>query len=521
VTGDLQRGVLLDHRYVIVEQLGAGGMGVVYKARHRYTGEDVAVKLLPAAWAGATTEDAVLERFLREPHLQLLARHPNVVRVIDAGMDGDQPYLVTEYIDGEDLQRRLDARGALAISDTLAILRQAAAALDAAHERGVVHRDVKPGNVLVRSDGHVFLTDFGLATDPAERGGTALFMGTVAYASPEQITLDSVVDERADVYSLGCVMFHCLAGHPPFEGGSPHEIMNKHVSLQPPALSTVRKGLPGALDGVIARALAKHREDRYATCSDLIAHAAAAAGPPLATPAATNGTPARPPVGAGKPLHPTYVYTTHPLVHGSAAAPAPAGGRRGWAAVSLLGVALALAAGMLAAYMLVGPGGGATAGGTGTGRHHPTTSHPTGASGFTGYAATLAADFPGHISSDSCGVAAGDADPGALVQIHCQVDNGHVDAYYELWPSQAAMGQLLDANSSGLNVYFAGTWTDAGGTAQGRIDRFFIGLFEPKNVILWSYRALNATIWAQSTLSAEQLLAWWRSSAPTPSGQSA
>jgi serine/threonine-protein kinase len=525
VRDDPRIGVVLDDRYVLAERLGAGGMGVVYKAKHRYTGELVAVKLLPVDWAGATTQDAILERFLQEPHLQRLARHPNVVRVLDAGMADGQPYLVTEYIDGEDLQQRLEGRGALHIPETLTILNQAAAALDAAHEQGVIHRDVKPGNVLVRSDGRVFLADFGVAADPSDRGGTAIFMGTVAYAAPEQITLEDVADGRADVYSLGCVLFHCLVGRPPFEAGSPYELMRKHVSQPPPAVSADGRNLPEGLDRVIARALAKRRQDRYSTCAALIADAALVTGTDLASLDATNSETTWTPSSTRVAPHPTYAYTTPPLIQPDGTVPAAAASRRGWVVTAIAGVAVALVAGMLAAYLLARPDGHTAAdSGTAAGpaRHHTSSSPRTGASEFSGYAATLENDFPAQISSHSCGVEPDDADPGALVQIRCHTDNGRVNAYYELWPSQAAMSQLLDANSGGLNVYFAGTWTDNSGTPRGRIDRFFTGLFRPQNVILWSYRTLNATIWAQSTLSAEQLLAWWRSSAPTPtSGQTA
>jgi hypothetical protein len=137
----------------------------------------------------------------------------------------------------------------------------------------------------------------------------------------------------------------------------------------------------------------------------------------------------------------------------------------------------------------------------------------TSVAGFAGYAAQLASDFPGQISSQNCSVERDGADPGVLVQVRCRADGGRVDVYYELWPSEDGMNHLLDANGDGLNVFFAGTWTDTNGTTQGRIDRFFTGLLDPQDVILWSYGTLDATIWAQSTLSPDELLAWWRTTA--------
>ena len=535
-TRDPRIGFVLDGRYTLVERLGAGGMGVVYKAEHRYTGELVAVKLLPGDIRGDASEDELRGRFLKEPHLQSLARHPNVLRVIDAGLAGVQPYLVTEFVDGDDLQRRLDVCGVLGVAETLAILDRAAAALDAAHERGVVHRDVKPANVLIRVDGHVFLTDFGVAKDGDGAGGTAMFVGTTAYASPEQITLEGVVDARADVYALGCVMFHCLTGHPPFEGGSPYELMHKHVLEPPPSGSRARPGLPAALDPVIARALAKNREDRYASCLELVAEAATATGTELASAAVplppSTPSPTTPASAAVPPAH-TYPYATEPGARDDATTtaatpllpPPRVPGRRRPVAAALFQIALAaLLVGAVAAY-LMGRGHGETASsttrspGSGGVTHRDTSRPGTAPSGFTGDAARLASVFPSQISSQRCAVAPDGDNPDALVQIRCSADSGRIDTYYELWPSRDAMNQLLDDNGSGLNVFFAGTWTDADGTTQGRIDRFVTGLLDPQNVILWSYRSVDATIWAQSTLSQDELLAWWRTSAPRATSQ--
>src|SRR5262249_55295663 len=178
--------------------------------------------------------------------------------------------------DGEELEEGLERKVGLPVAETLGILAPAAAALDAAHERGIVHRDVKPANVLVRRDGHVLLTDFGVAKDPAGADVTAMFVGTALYAAPEQITLASVVDGRADVYALACVMYHCLTGHPPFQGDSQYEVMTKHVTEPPRPASEAARGVAAALDPVLARALAKAPEDRHATCGELVAEAAAA-----------------------------------------------------------------------------------------------------------------------------------------------------------------------------------------------------------------------------------------------------
>jgi tRNA A-37 threonylcarbamoyl transferase component Bud32 len=521
-------GRLLDGRYLLLERLGAGGMGVVYKAQHRYTGELVAVKLLPSDPRGPAAERQIRDRFMKEPRLQLLARHPNIPRVIDAGTAGAQSYVVTEYVDGEDLQLRLAERGALPLEETLAILHAAAAALDAAHERGIVHRDVKPANVLIRADGHVLLTDFGVAKEVAGADRTAMFVGTLDYASPEQIQLDGPVDTRADVYSLGCVMFHCLSGHPPFPSRSLYELMNAHVGEPPPAVSAGRPGVP-ALDAVVRRALAKKREQRHAHCGEFVADAAAACGIELSSAAVP---PPRRRAGASGSVAdadaPTSRYATGTptlvlpdrMRRGLPEQPTEPAGRPAATSRSGLRWSVRLAIGLVAVIgALVGAesiGDGTVAGnGSATG----TTAGARGdardaTAGFTGYAAQLARHFPEHISRARCSVEPG-GDPEALVQIRCPADRGRIDTYYELWPDEAAMNRLLDARSSGLNVYFAGTWIDDRGTPRGRISRFFTGIFNPRNVILWSYRAVDATIWAESTLDEDALYSWWRKSAPS------
>ena len=517
VSADRRIGAALDDRYTLLEWLGAGGMGVVYKARHRYTGELVAIKLWAGDLPAGASRDEIRRRFLSEPRLQSLARHPHVLRVTDAGVAGVHPYLVTDFVDGEDLQQRLERTGVLPVAETLGILGPAAAALDAAHERGIVHRDVKPANVLIRGDGHVFLTDFGVAKDPAGADVTAMFVGTTLYAAPEQITLASVVDGRADVSALACVMYHCLAGRPPFQGDSQYEVMTKHVTEPPRAVSEAGRGVPAALDPVLARALAKAPEDRHATCGELIAEAAAATQTDLASvaPPAPAGPMAEPREATTEVLNirlapRTSPYATDPFPEDAAPAAVPTPRRRLARTLILAGVALATLVGALALATPLG--------------HDSTVGSPAASgaaqSAFTGYAARLANDFPGHITSPGCRQEPDLDNPAALALVHCSTRGGQIDVYYELWPNRTTMNQLLDDNGSGLNVDFAGYWTDGNGKQQGRIDRFVTGLLDPHNVILWSYTSANATIWAQSGLSEDELLSWWRKAAPPGAGQS-
>jgi hypothetical protein len=258
----------------IEERLPMGGMSVVYRAEHLHLGRKVAIKLLDARLA---EDEDYRRRFLRESRLAAALYHPNIVPIYDAGEAEGVPYITMHFVQGRDLAALLRA-GSLPVERTLEIVVQAAAALDAAHDRGLVHRDVKPANILIASgdgvepEGHVYLTDFGLAKQIAS--GTALtrqglFMGTLDYVAPEQIQ-GHEVDRRTDVYSLGCVVYECLAGAVPFARDSEVAMLYAHMQEPPPAVSAVRPEIPPSADGVVARAMAKRAEDRYGGCRELV-----------------------------------------------------------------------------------------------------------------------------------------------------------------------------------------------------------------------------------------------------------
>jgi serine/threonine-protein kinase len=265
--------------YRIVEQAGNGGMGVVYRAEETgLGGRPVALKLLPAALAGDPDFRA---RFLREMRVAAAIDHPNIVPIYRAGEDRGLLYLAMRYVHASDLRRALEAEGRLEPGRTLAILDQVARALDAAHSRGLVHRDVKPGNVLLAPpvfDGdaeHVYLVDFGLArsdSDDRSLGGAGSFLGTPRYAAPEQAA-GRPVDGRTDGYALGCVLYECLTGQPPFPGGSGEAVLLAHLEATPPRVTALRPDLPPAIDDVVARAMAKAPADRFPSCRALVAAA--------------------------------------------------------------------------------------------------------------------------------------------------------------------------------------------------------------------------------------------------------
>ena len=264
--------------YEIEELVGRGGMGEIYRARDPRLDRRVALKLL----AERFSEDAEFrERLLRESRIAASLDHPNVIPVYEAGETDDRLFIAMRFVEGPDLEALLRSDGPLEPARAIAIASQVADALDAAHARGLVHRDVKPSNVLLdRQDRreHVYLADFGLTQSVSDRGPTdGHLVGTVDYVAPEQIRGDDV-DGRADVYGLGCVLFKALTGSVPFSGVSDVAVIYAHLETPPPRASERRDTLPEALDDVLARAMAKEPEDRQPTCAALVGEARKALG---------------------------------------------------------------------------------------------------------------------------------------------------------------------------------------------------------------------------------------------------
>ena len=254
--------------YRIESSLGRGGMGTVFLATHERLGRKVALKVIAPELAH---DEDFRARFLRESQLAASLDHPNVIPVYDAGEIDGVLYLAMRYVGGPSLKTLIRERGPLSPAETLRIAEQIAGALDAAHRAGLVHRDVKPANVLLAEpEGHAYLCDFGLAKSASSEGmtQTGFFLGTVDYCAPEQIQ-GRPVDGRADLYSLGCVLFHCLAGRPPYAGENEFVVLQAHLHDSPPTLSVVRPDLPRSLDGVFATAMAKNPEDRYSSVGTL------------------------------------------------------------------------------------------------------------------------------------------------------------------------------------------------------------------------------------------------------------
>jgi serine/threonine protein kinase len=307
--------------------LGRGGMSVVYVAEQVRLGRKVALKVLTTelAW-----DEQFRERFVRESQIAAAIDHPNIIPIYDAGEDDGLLYIAMRFVEGPDLKEVLK-RGNLGVGRTIFLIEQIASALDAAHAHSLVHRDVKPGNILLEeTTDHAYLTDFGVAKQTTARGltSTGHFLGTVEYAAPEQIE-GGPVDARTDVYALGCVLYECLTSTPPFSQGTEHAVLHAHLVDPPPSVTRVRPDLPHGLDGVIATALAKDPGKRFASCGELV-HAArnAASGtarrvesarPPAPTIASPEVPAVPPPAEPGtqdgtvapKPVAPTSETSPH------------------------------------------------------------------------------------------------------------------------------------------------------------------------------------------------------------------
>ncbi|MEV4238058.1 protein kinase [Nocardia sp. NPDC050408] len=289
--------------YHLEHLVGRGGMGEVWLARDR-TGSIVALKVLSAAYSA---DPAYRRRFEREARLGAQVRNPHIVPIRAFGEVDGHLFLEMVYIEGIDLATRLRS-GALVPTRAVEVIAQAAEALDAAHAAGLVHRDVKPGNILEDTSGFVYLIDFGIAraADGSALTATGLVVGTLGYMAPERFT--GTADARSDVYSLACVLYETLTGKLPYGDGDPARQMHAHLMSEPPRASRAVEGIPPALDAVIARGMAKEPGERYASAGGFAAAAGAALGgpaselpaPPVAAPV-TSGGPTRVMTAVGPP----------------------------------------------------------------------------------------------------------------------------------------------------------------------------------------------------------------------------
>src|ERR1700722_12245264 len=248
-------------RYHLIEVVGRGGSSVVWRAYDAELQRGVAVKIM----AGAAAADPNLDRrFHREARRVASMTHPNIVPVYDFGTDRGQSFIVMEYVEGQSLRQILGSSGPLPIPAVAKVAVDTLSALGQAHERGIVHRDVKPGNILVATGGEVKVVDFGVAKSLDETTDLTVlgsFIGTATYASPEQF-MGGRIGPESDLYSLGCVLYHCLVGHPPFEADDVEKLILQHRFADPQPVSTVRADVPRSMSAAIMSALDKDPSKR-------------------------------------------------------------------------------------------------------------------------------------------------------------------------------------------------------------------------------------------------------------------
>jgi serine/threonine-protein kinase len=334
-------GTVLSGRYRLEAKLGSGGMSTVYLARDTTLDRSVAVKVMHREMSEQPDQ---LERFRQEARAVAKLSHPNVVAVIDAGEDGGHPYIVFEYVEGETLKQRIARVGALDAQEALAYAIEIARGLTVAHARKMVHRDIKPQNVLIDAEGRAKLTDFGISRQLEQDGMTATgrVLGTTDYVAPEQ-AMGHPVDQRSDIYSLGVVLYEMLVGQVPFHADSQVGVAMKHVNEELPDVQQRRPEISAAAAMVVERATAKERSQRYQAVGEMIDDLSTALEVEAARAGSTTG-------------EATSVLEAVPPAKRKLSSRA----RWSWAAVAL---AILVAAGALGAVQLISSGGAGGGGG--------------------------------------------------------------------------------------------------------------------------------------------------------------
>ncbi|HEU4426474.1 MAG TPA: protein kinase [Pilimelia sp.] len=386
----LRSGDILSDRYRLESPIATGGMGDVWRATDTVLSRVVAVKVLRSS---LSSDPGFGQRFRAEAQMMAALRHPGVADVYDYGEvgegNGDLAYLVMAYVDGEPLSSRIAETGPLPSAETMSIIAQAAHALHAAHGAGIVHRDVKPGNLLIKPDGAVVLVDFGVARSAsfASVTGTGEVIGTALYMAPEQVSKQAI-SPATDIYALGAVAYHCLTGSPPFTGGSPVEVALRHLDDDPPPLPD---HIPADVRALVATAMAKDAGDRYPTAAAM-ADAAEAAGRGTGTTVALAGMagaagPASAantvPVGAGAISATAVMPAARPGLpppDSEAAEPLPPGRRPTGRRTAAVAGAVLLGAAILAALVALSTRD-ASPRGPGDAPQAPATSGPAGVRG--------------------------------------------------------------------------------------------------------------------------------------------
>ena len=263
----MEIGQIIKERYEIIQLLGEGGMSYVYKANDKQLKRTVAIKTLKPNYV---QQEKFVERFKREAQTAANLNHPNIVQIFDWGI-GDEPFFVMEYIEGNTLTSIIAKRRTISLNDVLFIGAQVSSGLQAAHSKGLVHRDIKPGNIMITPEGKVKVTDFGIVSLQNEESDitkTGSILGTASYISPEQAQ-GKPVSKESDLYSLGTVLYELITGSPPFEGDTPIATATKHITDKPEKLSVIRPDIPKGVENAVLKLLHKYPKDRFKNAEDL------------------------------------------------------------------------------------------------------------------------------------------------------------------------------------------------------------------------------------------------------------
>jgi serine/threonine protein kinase len=388
-------------RYRLIEVIGEGGMGKVYKAHDTVIGRDVAVKVLSTELG---SEPGFRERFRREAHTAARLTEPHIIPIHDTGEVDGRLYLVMPIINGTDVGALLRSGGPMGPRRAVRVIEQLAAALDAAHAAGLVHRDVKPSNALMTSGDFTYLIDFGIAHDPAATKvtKTGTVIGSLAYMAPERFTT-GVADARADVYSLTCMLHECLTGTQPYPGDNAEQQITGHLTLDPPKPSAINPDIPAAFDNVIARGMAKQPTERFASAGEL-ARAASAAG---ALPQSPNDRGSRQPVGTRQFSvrwpNPEGTGDTPYSEHVRLPTPSERKLGRGQLVLAAAAAATFLAAALIAALLIMRENRGPPSGSDGTVASNRSTSDVTTASATTRLSSATSQSQPSLPGTDAQG----------------------------------------------------------------------------------------------------------------------
>ncbi|MGV0795181.1 serine/threonine-protein kinase [Mycolicibacterium sp. XJ1819] len=486
--------------YRLWRLLGRGGMGEVYEAEDTVKDRTVALKLLPES---ASHDPVFRKRLQREAHSAGRLQEPHVVPIHDYGEIDGLLFVDMRMIEGTDLRKMVKQDGPLTPARAVAIVRQIASALDAAHQSGVTHRDVKPENIIITGDDFAYLVDFGIANAATDEKLTDLgtAVGTYAYMAPERFTKDEVT-YRADIYALACVLYECLTGSQPFPGDSVSVVITAHLMQPPPRPSAQHPGIPAAFDDVIARGMAKDPQDRYTSAGDLALAAHAALTHRDQDRAATILERSAPPAPMWMPPPP----------------PKPPGFP--WTALVAAAAVFVLALGALGAFFVVKRDDGVSSSGSATSTRTaaPTPRRSTPDTTPARFDSRLMALLPRGYADGVCKPAHPPAS-GALATVDCgpaSRGGGPQSARYSLFADQQALDGAFDqsaaANSTltqcpGSGVDSPTTWhyTDTPDKVEGRIA---CGVFNDRQDVTWTKNADLLLGDAQGT-NLEGLHSWW------------